>query len=139
MDDALDAKSIKKSLAKGDEPTSLVEIGPRFVLNIVRIFQGSFGGRTIFQNPSWVSPNQLRHEYNMRRGAQYAKRVKMQADLLDRKKRRELEVPRDPLAGVFAEEAEEDAVGTEEAEDVKEDESGEAVEASDSDGEEEDE
>lgn len=31
--------------------TSLVEIGPRFVLTPIRIFEGSFGGPTIFANP----------------------------------------------------------------------------------------
>jgi ribosome biogenesis protein BRX1 len=29
----------------------LVEIGPRFVLTPIRIFEGSFGGPTIFANP----------------------------------------------------------------------------------------
>ncbi len=28
---------------------SLVEIGPRFVLKLIRIFEGSFGGPTLFQ------------------------------------------------------------------------------------------
>ncbi len=28
---------------------SLVEIGPRFVLKVIRIFEGSFGGPTLFQ------------------------------------------------------------------------------------------
>lgn len=40
--------------------TSLVEIGPRFVLNPIRIFRGSFGGQTLYQNAQFVSPNAVR-------------------------------------------------------------------------------
>ena len=34
-------------------------IGPRFVLNLIRVFDGSFGGATLFQNPRYQSPNQV--------------------------------------------------------------------------------
>jgi ribosome biogenesis protein BRX1 len=30
---------------------SLIEIGPRFVLTPIRIFEGAFGGATVFANP----------------------------------------------------------------------------------------
>lgn len=33
---------------------SLVEIGPRFVLTPIRIFEGAFGGATVFANPGTV-------------------------------------------------------------------------------------
>ena len=36
-----------------------MEIGPRFVLNIIKIFQGSFGGPTLFENPHFQSPNMV--------------------------------------------------------------------------------
>ena len=39
---------------------NLVEIGPRVVLIPIRIFSGSFGGPTLYQNPSFVSPNDER-------------------------------------------------------------------------------
>lgn len=35
----------------GPPATSLVEIGPRFVLTPIRIFEGAFGGATVFSNP----------------------------------------------------------------------------------------
>lgn len=35
----------------GPPETSLVEIGPRFVLTPIRIFEGAFGGTTVFANP----------------------------------------------------------------------------------------
>ena len=33
--------------------------GPRFVLNPIKIFQGSFGGPTLYANSSYVSPNEV--------------------------------------------------------------------------------
>lgn len=38
------------------EEGELVEIGPRFVLNPVKIFAKSFGGETLWDNPHYVSP-----------------------------------------------------------------------------------
>lgn len=35
----------------GSQNTSLVEIGPRFVLTPIRIFEGAFGGATVYSNP----------------------------------------------------------------------------------------
>ncbi|XP_026880098.2 ribosome biogenesis protein BRX1 homolog [Electrophorus electricus] len=43
-----------------EEDASLVEIGPRFVLNLIKIFQGSFGGPTLYENPHFQSPNTYR-------------------------------------------------------------------------------
>ncbi|KAJ8286633.1 hypothetical protein GJAV_G00041370 [Gymnothorax javanicus] len=43
-----------------EEDASLVEIGPRFVLNLIKIFQGSFGGPTLYENPHFQSPNMHR-------------------------------------------------------------------------------
>lgn len=40
-----------------EKETTLVEIGPRFVLIPIRIFMGSLGGPTLYQNMSYVSPN----------------------------------------------------------------------------------
>jgi len=38
------------------EDGALAEIGPRFVLNPIKIFDGSFQGQTIWENPRYVSP-----------------------------------------------------------------------------------
>ncbi|XP_066925826.1 ribosome biogenesis protein BRX1 homolog [Clytia hemisphaerica] len=51
------------------EDMSLTEIGPRFVLNLIRIFDGSFGGPTIFENPKYTSPNE--HRRNLRKAASF--------------------------------------------------------------------
>lgn len=47
-DEASGKKTPKKDQNK--QPT-LVEIGPRMVLSPIRIFEGSFGGATVFENP----------------------------------------------------------------------------------------
>lgn len=79
--------------------TSLVEIGPRFVLNPIRIFRGSFGGQTLYRNPDYVSPNATRAMERKAKGHAYEDR-KMSQNL--RKERKELiVVPEDPLDSVF--------------------------------------
>lgn len=79
--------------------TSLVEIGPRFVLNPIRIFRGAFGGQTLFQSPDYVSPNEIRAANKRSKGMAYVDRKESQ---LQRKEREEnIMLPEDPLADVF--------------------------------------
>lgn len=40
----------------GPPQTSLVEIGPRFVLTPIRIFEGAFSGATVYSNPGQRGP-----------------------------------------------------------------------------------
>ena len=58
---------------KGTEP-ALNEIGPRFVLQLVRIFSDSFKGETLFENEEYVSPNIIRSEEKKKKGAHYNSR-----------------------------------------------------------------
>jgi ribosome biogenesis protein BRX1 len=47
-----EGKKRKSKGSKGEEePPTLVEIGPRMVLTPIRIFEGSFGGATVYENP----------------------------------------------------------------------------------------
>ena len=32
-------------------------LGPRFVLNLIKVFEGSFGGATLYENPNYITPN----------------------------------------------------------------------------------
>lgn len=64
-----------------EEDGSLAEIGPRFVLNPIRIFEGSFGGPTLFQNPHYVSPNDLRHLMRKRGAQKYMSRIQAKKSL----------------------------------------------------------
>ena len=101
VDDAVDEKSIRRALAAGLEPTSLVEIGPRFVMDVIRIFQGSFGGETLYTNPHYVSPNKIRHEVSNIRGDRYRDRVLSVAERKERLATIAAAVPADPVARVF--------------------------------------
>ncbi|CDS12402.1 hypothetical protein LRAMOSA04596 [Lichtheimia ramosa] len=58
---------------KGD--ISLVEIGPRFCLTVIRIFDGSFGGPTVFENQEFVSPNFIRAALRKEKVAKYQNRL----------------------------------------------------------------
>eukprot|EP01066_Platyproteum_vivax_P001664 Platyproteum_vivax@DN12117_c0_g1_i1.p1 len=40
----------------------LTEIGPRFALNLMRIFEGAFGGPTMYKNPIYMTPTATRVE-----------------------------------------------------------------------------
>ncbi|XP_028161474.1 ribosome biogenesis protein BRX1 homolog [Ostrinia furnacalis] len=57
------------------EDGALAEIGPRFVLNPVKIFSGSFGGTTLWENPKYISPAKLRQAYSKKAANKYERRV----------------------------------------------------------------
>jgi len=88
-----------KKLSGKSAATSLVEIGPRFVLNPIRIFRGSFGGQTLFLNPHYVSPNEVRALERRDKGNAYEERKRSQEKRKARK--RKLVLPEDPLDSVF--------------------------------------
>ncbi|KAI7757349.1 hypothetical protein M8C21_017133 [Ambrosia artemisiifolia] len=60
----------------GLEKMTLIEVGPRFCLNPIKIFGGSFGGPTLYENPFYVSPNQIRSLEKRQKAGKYAKKVK---------------------------------------------------------------
>lgn len=82
-----------------EEDGSLAEIGPRFVLNPIRIFEGSFGGPTLFQNPHYVSPNDLRHLMRKRGAQKYMSRIQAKKSLEMRRGQPSYET--DPTDDVF--------------------------------------
>ena len=43
-----------------EESGSLAEIGPRMVLNPIKIFEGSFCGQTLWENSTYVTPTAKR-------------------------------------------------------------------------------
>jgi len=77
----------------------LVEIGPRFVLDPIRIFSGAFGGSTLYESPNYVSPNVIRRALRKRKSGHYEDRV------ISKKRREERKedaiLPPDPLKNVF--------------------------------------
>lgn len=78
--------------------TKLVEIGPRMTMIPIRIFSGSLGGATLYQNMAYVTPNEERSLVKRSKGDRYVERVTHRA------KRGELvknyQPPADELAGV---------------------------------------
>ncbi|KAJ4958849.1 hypothetical protein NE237_025960 [Protea cynaroides] len=60
----------------GMDKMTLVEIGPRFCLNPIKIFGGSFGGPTLYENPFYISPNQIRAMEKKKKAGKFAKKVK---------------------------------------------------------------
>ncbi|KAF9584612.1 Ribosome biogenesis protein brx1 [Lunasporangiospora selenospora] len=74
----------------------LVEIGPRFVMNPIRTFDGSFGGQTVFENPEFVSPNVVRSNTRNAKAERY--RSRMDAIAKKDEKLKEAVLPEDPLS-----------------------------------------
>lgn len=93
-----------------EEDASLVEIGPRFVLNLIKIFQGSFGGPTLYENPDFQSPNMHRRQIRLAAAAKV--REKQMVKELQKMKRTEanVAVDKDVTADVFLTPAEEKPV-----------------------------
>lgn len=93
-----------------EEDAALVEIGPRFVLNLIKIFQGSFGGPTLYQNPHFQSPNSQRRVIRLATAAKM--REKQMVKELQKLKRTEAkeEVRKDVTDDVFATPADEKPV-----------------------------
>jgi len=85
--------------AEGGLDTSLVEIGPRFVLDPIRILSGSFWGQTLYLNKLYVSPNEQRSIRKRQKGGEYKNRIEQKSARLQRKE--ELVLPEDPLDSVF--------------------------------------
>uniref|UniRef100_A0A8D2ZYH3 Ribosome biogenesis protein BRX1 homolog n=2 Tax=Scophthalmus maximus TaxID=52904 RepID=A0A8D2ZYH3_SCOMX len=84
-----------------EEDASLVEIGPRFVLNLIKVFQGSFGGPTLYENPDFKSPNMHRREIRIAAAARV--REKQMVKEMQKMKRTEAkqDLSKDITADVF--------------------------------------
>jgi ribosome biogenesis protein BRX1 len=99
----VDATKDKKERARaeklGTEVTQLMEIGPRMVMNLVQVFDAGFGGRPLFKNPHYISPNAMRSQLNRQRGLAYAGRKEAEEKRKERKQENVL--PNDPLKRVF--------------------------------------
>lgn len=81
-----------KMLRGGLDKMTLVEVGPRFCLNPIKIFAGSFGGKTLYENPLYISPNEIRAMEKRKKGGKYANKVKAKT----RRKMHELSNPLEP-------------------------------------------
>ncbi|EPS64658.1 hypothetical protein M569_10124, partial [Genlisea aurea] len=71
-------------------------VGPRFCLNPIKILSGSFGGQPLYENPFYVSPNQIRALQKRKKAGKYVTKVKSKT----RRKMHEMENP--PQADEFS-------------------------------------
>lgn len=82
------------------EELDLVEIGPRFSLNPIKIFNGFMGGEVIYANKHYVAPMQLKRDMQLYHAKKFL-------DKQGFRKRKELnkkfKTPRDQLDEVFDE------------------------------------
>ncbi|KAI0311598.1 ribosome biogenesis protein BRX1 [Amylostereum chailletii] len=86
----------------GPPQTSLVEIGPRFVLTPIRIFEGAFNGATVFSNPEFISPTAVRSAMRREKGNRYKERRQAETERLGRKDVRKLEEDELAVSKVFS-------------------------------------
>lgn len=75
-----------------------MEIGPRCVLEIIRIFDGSFCGSTLYENTKYITPNELRRAAKVKMQSKYVKR----AEAKNKKESKDMSMPADELEGIFA-------------------------------------
>ncbi|CAR26266.1 hypothetical protein ZYGR_0H00740 [Zygosaccharomyces rouxii] len=78
------------------EDISLVEIGPRFVMTVILVLEGSFGGPKIYENKQYVSPNFVRAQLKQQ-AAQQA-RDRSEAAIQRKIRKRENVLAADPLS-----------------------------------------
>lgn len=62
-----------------EEDISLVEIGPRFVMTVILVLEGSFGGPKIYENKQYVSPNVVRAQLKQQAAQQASDRAEAAA------------------------------------------------------------
>ncbi|XP_063989131.1 ribosome biogenesis protein BRX1 homolog [Diachasmimorpha longicaudata] len=81
------------------EDGGLAEIGPRFVLNPVKIFAGSFGGETLWDNSFYISPAKFRQAGNKKAGAKYINRIEQ--NMAQKANKPEVSYSLNPLDDIF--------------------------------------
>lgn len=94
VDAALDEKVIDKSVE-----STVVEIGPRFVMAPIKCFSASFKGSTLWENSAYISPNEVRRAMRKRQGDKTVSRI--EAKDKRAKYMEDNKIVHDPLRKVF--------------------------------------
>ncbi|BGP16756.1 hypothetical protein JCM10213_002147 [Rhodosporidiobolus nylandii] len=74
-----DAQAKKIAKKEGAPHLSLSEVGPRFVLNPVKIFEGSFNGACLYENKEFIPSSQRYASTKLARAVKYRGRKEQQA------------------------------------------------------------
>lgn len=51
------------------------ELGPRFVLELIKVFDGSFNGAVLYENPEYVTPNLIRRRLKLEKASKQHNRL----------------------------------------------------------------
>ncbi|XP_074598135.1 ribosome biogenesis protein BRX1 homolog [Brevipalpus obovatus] len=84
------------------EEGKLEEIGPRFILSVIKIFSGSFSGSVLYSNPNFVNPNVRRRLIRQSTSGKYRDKIMIREGRDAKKPRGEEYQDIDPLEKVFA-------------------------------------
>ncbi|VDK80746.1 unnamed protein product [Litomosoides sigmodontis] len=96
-----DAKIWFRNFQIVDETLELQEIGPRMVLEIIRIFDGSFEGSVLYDNPNYISPNTVRSEIKKKQSRKYeVKKLVEKARGIKLAEQAAVKIP-DPVGEIF--------------------------------------
>lgn len=96
INETLDVKENDNDDDVDVDQLNLVEIGPRLVLTLITVLEGSFGGPKIYENKQYVSPNFVRAQLKQQAADQAKSRS--QAALERRIKKRNQVLKHDPLS-----------------------------------------
>ena len=96
----LDNKIWVRNYQIGEELNSLAEVGPRFVLNPIKIFDGCFGGAVLYENPKYIAPVVNRRMAKERASVKYSNRIAQKISIESRRTKGDT-FPIDPTNDVF--------------------------------------
>ncbi|GFU58679.1 ribosome biogenesis protein BRX1 homolog [Nephila pilipes] len=82
-----------------DDGVSLVEIGPRFTMNLIKIFDSSFCGSILYTNTKYITPGMHRRQLKLSAVNRYQNKLDAKKSLA--KRRPEISYPSDPTDQVF--------------------------------------
>ena len=80
---------------------SLIEIGPRFTIEPIKIFEGEFGGPILYQNGEYVHPSLLRQEKKRKLYLEYKKELEYREKMTKRKQEDDYKLPVSKIEQVF--------------------------------------
>lgn len=96
----LDNKIWVRNYQIGEELNSLAEVGPRFVLNPIKIFDGCFGGAVLYENPKYIAPVVNRRLAKERASVKYSNRIAQKISIESRRTKGDT-FPIDPTNDIF--------------------------------------
>lgn len=103
-EDSVDASSSSSSSSADEELVDgmrLEEIGPRMVLQPIRVFEGSFGGKTMWKNEAWIPSSVVRVGERVNTALKHKQRLVNTEASYARRQETSKMMPKDPLANIY--------------------------------------